>query len=616
MLNAIWETIANAASPLLPASVYSPPSSAGFLPEHTSPIYPDRPIRPLPKKPLKSRLSPEVADTIHYPQTPKSRPLFSLPQNRPTNYPEKSTASAKTVEPLDLSQQIPSVSRELDKEGYRFKGNDVESDEEDGVGIMRRYQEQRSARATDLRGFSYDGARADTAKYPRPPNLQSTTSSAESVDGYDSFENTNNKKKRKIPTSGNIGNYHSSLSATTAEMASLGIDPSLHSFDSAQDHDGGVSQYYGSGSSAISAAPSGTGLSGAGRGRFGRSGIRHPGGRSPLGVSTNGSNALNLARSTMLRREPTNSDTRNGADQGIISAAIANAAALPTTPCKGQENVSLLEQQSAKLPSSTKTQFTFTCESDSSKGMAWSNQQSPTPPGMYQAPVAPNVVPPLQTQGQRGLTTQGTQTSPTMANQTHQNLPGQSAGQQNPAPRKPRRSAAKQYAIAARQRRLQQEYKNYNHPPKPEEVWICEFCEYEAIFGTPPEALIRQYEIKDRRERRRLAEKRRLLEKAKMKGKKGKKGNKNASKHAATQPQHSNHRHHYDQQPTDQVPVQHQGTQSEEYLHDDYDEDPMPALAPLPQTPSKIPQPIAHQYNTSMRSAVGDGGRAGAGRAA
>jgi hypothetical protein len=55
-------------------------------------------------------------------------------------------------------------------------------------------------------------------------------------------------------------------------------------------------------------------------------------------------------------------------------------------------------------------------------------------------------------------------------------------------------------------------------------MWICEFCEYEDIFGVPPVAMIRRYEIKDRQERKKAAERRRLLEKAKMKGRKGKKG--------------------------------------------------------------------------------------------
>ncbi|KAI0867942.1 hypothetical protein GGS24DRAFT_245549 [Hypoxylon argillaceum] len=66
-----------------------------------------------------------------------------------------------------------------------------------------------------------------------------------------------------------------------------------------------------------------------------------------------------------------------------------------------------------------------------------------------------------------------------------------------------------------------------HHPPAPEDYYLCEFCEYELIFGHPPEALIRQYEIKDRRRRREEAERRRLLEKAKMKSRKGKKTNNN-----------------------------------------------------------------------------------------
>ena len=223
-------------------------------------------------------------------------------------------------------------------------------------------------------------------------------------------------------------------------------------------------------------------------------------------------------------------------------------------------------------------------------------------------------------QTQRGFSTQGTQTSPTMANQPHVAPTGQTDANPQAAaqPPKPRRSPSKQYAIAARRRRMQQEYKNYHHPPSKEDIWICEFCEYESIFGTPPVALVRQYEVKDRRERRRLAEKQRLLEKAKMKGKKGKKGNKNAAKNAsvAGQPPHSNQNTQYDEQDPEQVPMQHQDAQSEEYLADDYDDDPIPMPSPLPQAPSRIPQPIAQHH--SARSASSDAGlhaeRANAGR--
>lgn len=498
--------------------------------------------------------------------------------------------------------------RSATQDEHSSRGNELESDDEDRFSIFKRYQEQRHNAGSTSPNISRGLDRSETTNYQKPPNLQFTASSADTVDGYDSFENTNNKKKRKIPISGSIGNHHSSLSIDMAQMDIRSDHDTIRA-----EGDGGVGQYYGSGSSAVIPGSSGTGISGAGRGRFGRTGVRIPGGRSPLGISTNGSNALHSVRSAPQRKDfvssggLANSGQHSDPDQGIISAAIANAAASPSTPTKGQENVSLLEQQSTKPPS-TKTQFTFTCESDSSKGMVWPEQQSPSPAALYQTPPPANNMPTAPSQYQKGFSTQGTQTSPTMANQPHSDLPGQARSGQAAAaqPRKPRRSPGRQYAINARRRRMQQEYKNYHHPPNKEELWICEFCEYESIFGTPPEALVRQYEIKDRRERKRLAEKRRLLEKAKMKGKKGKKGNKNAAKNATTQSQPPASNPQYDQQQVDPNTMQHQGTQSEEYLADDYDEDPIPIPNPLPQAASKIPQPVNQHYNP--RLAAGDSG--------
>ena len=318
MITILWNYIANAVLWLLPASVYSPPSSAGFNSEHTSPIYPDRPIRPLPKKPLRSRLSPEMADSILYPPAPPtSRPAFYISQKGPTHQSEGSKVA--TIRGKDgLQQQRNALNFKAEnKDGYEEKGDIFDSDEEDGVGIMRRYQEQRIAHPSAQRNFVNGGARADIAKYPKAPNLQSTASSADSVDGYDSFENTNNKKKRKIPTSGNLGNHQASLST---EMAQMGIHSTrdMDPFDAAQEPDGGVSQYYGSGSSAIPASSSGTGISGAGRGRFGRSGARPAGGRSPLGVSTNGSNALNSARNALLRHDMALSEVPDGKGDNLL----------------------------------------------------------------------------------------------------------------------------------------------------------------------------------------------------------------------------------------------------------------------------------------------------------
>ena len=160
--------------------------------------------------------------------------------------------------------------------------------------------------------------------------------------------------------------------------------------------------------------------------------------------------------------------------------------------------------------------------------------------------------------------------------------------------------------MAARERRLQQEYTNYHHPPKDEDIWICEFCEYESIFGVAPEALVRQYEIKDRRDRKRLAEKRRLLEKAKMKGRKGKKGTKNAAKNNAGA------RSQYLEEPQGPLPTteagmsQSQATQSDDYYAEDYDDEPQ-MDPPLPtEAPTRIPQPGQQETMANPRLAQAD----------
>ena len=139
--------------------------------------------------------------------------------------------------------------------------------------------------------------------------------------------------------------------------------------------------------------------------------------------------------------------------------------------------------------------------------------------------------------GIKGTGSHGTQTATSLrGNQANSNgrqtgssskvSPATAQHQQAAAPPKPkpRRNPAREYAFQELNRRKQQQYQNYHHLPKREDMWVCEFCEYEDIFGVPPYAMIRRYEIKDRQERKKAAEKRRLLEKAKMKGRKNKKG--------------------------------------------------------------------------------------------
>ena len=286
--------------------------------------------------------------------------------------------------------------------------------------------------------------------------------------------------------------------------------------------------------------------------------------------------------------------------------------------------MSLVQRQLvAKKAAPAKTQFTFTCESDNLKDVIWPGEVSTSDAN---PPAQPNPPPPIlqpQYQDAKPVNTTGTQTSPSMNAQANQTVNPANTTQQPPVqPRKPRRSAAKRYAIAARDRRMQQQHNNYYHPPKDEDVWICQFCEYESIFGAPPEALVREYEIKDRRERKRLAEKRRLLEKAKMKGRKGRKGAKgkggggssNANNHGlnhstGASSQQQNHTFSNESQ----FPEQSTQYDGEDFV-DEYDDEPldMPDLVEPPlrnALPSKIPQLVGggsgrkeHDYSSGSTS--------------
>ena len=200
-------------------------------------------------------------------------------------------------------------------DSYHFKGAENGSDDEDGVGMARRYQEQRQ-RPGSMNNMSRTGyalSRSDAAKYMKAHIPQSAASSCDSVDGYDSFENTNNKKKRKIPTSGSLGSHQTSLSA---DLAQMGISPTRDIDVAQSESDSGVGHYYGTGNSAVPAVSSGTGISGAGRGRYGRAGTRYHSGRSPLSVSINGSNTLQAGRSFHHRRDYTLGS--NTGSQGIL----------------------------------------------------------------------------------------------------------------------------------------------------------------------------------------------------------------------------------------------------------------------------------------------------------
>ncbi|KAJ5251666.1 hypothetical protein N7489_002076 [Penicillium chrysogenum] len=515
-------------------------------PDTPSTIYPDRLIRPLPRRTLRSRLSSDAADNLFYPPTPPASQIF---------YGVSADSEEAVNESKVYVQQTVETELSPEADNHEFETSvDLESGDEGGPMVVRRSGVLRRSSLSppasgNLHSFPHD-----------TPQTKSSTG-----DGYDAFENTNNKKKRKIPTPGNLGGHHSALSPEFASMGLVNSTPVR--VPTPTDATG---TYYGSGNPA---SPLGSGISGSGRGRMGRPTVRSSS-RNPLSPNAQHGwlNARTPSRRDGLMSSPGPSGD-SASDQGIISTAIANAAT-HSSPPRGPSNVSLLEKEKENT-TPTKTQFTFTCESDSSKGMAMQRNYSIP----YRSPTSPLG---LANQTQRDSSAQGTQTSPV----NHQ------------AP--PKETISKQH-IRAVCTSTQDPTTIHELPPPPssEDIWICEFCEYESIFGHPPEALIRQYEMKDRKERKRLAEKKRLLEKAKMKGRKTKKATKNASKNGS-QPY---------QQGYDRASADHSsggsGLPDDEYQGHEYDDDensPIPPSAPA--SPAELKPPLPNGNHPKIAASV------------
>ncbi|KAI7918507.1 hypothetical protein M0657_007130 [Pyricularia oryzae] len=443
--------------PVLSAARYSESTS----PESTtSPMFPDRPIHPLPKRRLRERLSPEVADSIEYPPTPPTSVFY---------YPYK--------------EEDPDVCNG----NHCSNGATQNGEEEDPSRVRRSQAVPRSA--PSIRSIPFRLAQKQDPVYSSYSQLPHSTAS--SIDGYDTFENTNNKKKRKVPDTAlghslnDLGTGQSSPSTPVRVVHQDGCDASCSAYHS-----------MGSGS---------PGLSGPGRGRFGRNRT----GRSPLSES----NRNNRMRPSM-RWSPLSAPST-----GIISNAISKVDKHPPSH-QGQENVSLLDLQRSSKSSPGSGQFTFTCESQVPGSASWPGSHGRTPNGTPIPPrhdVSGNSSRPPWPSGVPA----GHHSGPVPPNSRA--MPGPPPGAQPPPPRpRRRRTKAGEYAKAAQDRQNQKQHEKCRGVHD-EEHWLCLFCEYEDIFGEKPMALIRSYEKKDRQRRKDEAERRRLLEKAKARGRKGKK---------------------------------------------------------------------------------------------
>lgn len=250
-------------------TVHSPRMS----PDTVSSLFPDRPIRPLPKRRLRETLSPELADSIKYPASAHDNtPLFFYPPY--TLKDEPSSASIGSTSPVDHSR------RNEPGPNYIPQRNGVRSSQgEEDSSISRSTLVTRSP--PDI--LTRSSRRASRLDQPRSTDPQPPPSAASSVDGYDSFENTNNKKKRKIPSAGDTA--LSSSHALNGDISSLAVSGGAHS----PVNDGSGDRSYSSSSAYTGTGPfisNSQGISGSGRGRLGRS----RNGRSPLRALPDGNN--------------------------------------------------------------------------------------------------------------------------------------------------------------------------------------------------------------------------------------------------------------------------------------------------------------------------------------
>lgn len=271
-------------------------------PDTASPIYPERAIRPLPNRRLKSRLSPEQQSTITYPPDPPpiSPALsFNVQENG-----SRGMSNGDHDHRHHHHEAIPVHDHCTCEHEHGESGDEeVQFDHPDYRYAMPGSSGMNGKLPLD----SVQRRLVEASRNGKMPMGPGSVSS--SADGYESFENTSNKKKRKIPLSSASSMHQSSLSA---EMASMGISQT----DGAGDDPGSSVRHQYAGAAATS--PSGTGISGAGRGRYGRQSVRDV--RRPL-ANTAG-NAVNGYGPRMPVRSASGGDVNHNGELRSSTSAF------------------------------------------------------------------------------------------------------------------------------------------------------------------------------------------------------------------------------------------------------------------------------------------------------
>lgn len=395
-----------------------------------------RPIRPLPKRRLRSRLSEEVRATLFAPAPTNPTRLFQLPY---PPYPDVFSVNTVPRPVLEVST------------GVHTEHTDCLQDSSDDEDLSS---------TTGNNGSNGTGP----GSVSEPP--WATGVGGSQMESYDWVENTNNKKKRKIPSPANPTAILGTSSGAGNGNMSVGLQSSGFS-------------------------PNGSNTTP--RSRWKASGAAQ---RSPLTIS---SGCHSIRRTP--RRYPTSP----------LDSRRSSSRLFPQAGSDDTQSTTSSQNETHHYTGDTvihQSQFTFEHLTPASHHLARQAAFPPTPSRDYS----------------KTMSTVGTQTSPSIS--------ASNAYPPTPTPQKKKSGKGKQ--LQQRQRRPGGGL--YGVQPNPNgEIWVCEFCEYESIFGERPEALLRQYDLKERRERRRLREKQRLLDKAKQKGKKNQgKSKKNAASY--TQP--------------------------------------------------------------------------------
>jgi hypothetical protein len=190
--------------------IRSPPGSDSFEASPSASPAGERPIKPLPKKRIRDRLSVEQAENIVFPSVPEHQPLFSFPY---TSKEGEATFSTRRPQPPQDENRHPGPREEwgnperiMEIEAYARKGDQMN---------YWRDQEKPMKKATGQMNRSQTRHPSHGKGKPSQSSLGESVNS--SVDGDEGFENTNNKKKRKIPQSnGSLTINHVALSADLA----------------------------------------------------------------------------------------------------------------------------------------------------------------------------------------------------------------------------------------------------------------------------------------------------------------------------------------------------------------------------------------------------------------